>query len=184
MATNQDGLRKLAALIRERNAIDADIAQIIDRPAEKGHVGEYIASELFDIDLEENATNPGYDGRFRGGPLSGKSVNIKWYAKREGLLDINESHLPDYFLVLAGPKATQLRSVGSTRPWLIAEVFLLEAGPLLERLRERGVKIGVATSVRTAEWEEARIYPGDGRSPLPLSDMNLQILSEFGDHKY
>ena len=86
--------------------------------------------------------------------------------------------------IFAGPKATQLRSVGSTRPWLIAEVFLLEAGPLLERLRERGVKIGVATSVRTAEWEEARIYPGDGRSPLPLSDMNLQILSEFGDHKY
>jgi hypothetical protein len=33
------------------------------------------------------------------GPLRGRSVNIKWYLKREGILDISEMCLLDYYLV-------------------------------------------------------------------------------------
>lgn len=150
-------LIRLAALIRQRNAIDAEIAKIIGRPAEKGHVGEYLASHLFDIDLEVSATQKGYDGRFRSGPLAGRSVNVKWYAKREGLLDINPRHLPDYFLVLAGPRGPAASSRGTTRPWALQEIFLFEAVPLIAALKARNVAIGIATSLRREDWEAARV---------------------------
>ena len=41
------------------------------------------------------------DGHFRSGLLEGRTVNIKWYLNREGLLDTSESDLLDYYLVLA-----------------------------------------------------------------------------------
>lgn len=65
------------------------------------------------------------------------------------------------------------------RPWLIEEVFLFEARPLLERLKARGLKIGVATSVRQAEWEEARIYPGEGLTHLGFPHAAGNLLSLF-----
>ena len=176
---NAEQIERLARLIRDRNAIDDEIARIVGRPAEKGHVGEYIAATLFGIELEESAVQAGYDGHFREGPFMGKTVNIKWYAKREGLLDIREDHLPDYFLVLAGPPEVMESSKGQTRPWLIEEVFLFEAKPLVERLKTRGVKIGVATSVRQAEWKEARMYPGGGLSGLRFPDAARNLLSLF-----
>jgi hypothetical protein len=42
-------------------------------------------------------------------------VNIKWYLKREGLLDTSESVRLDYYLVLAGPRSAAASSRGSTR---------------------------------------------------------------------
>lgn len=84
-------LERLASLLGQRNAVDADIASVIGRPAVVGHIGEFIAAEVFDIDLERSATRPGYDGVFRSGPLAGATVNIKFYGKREGLLDIPPS---------------------------------------------------------------------------------------------
>lgn len=92
-------LRPLAKLIREKNSIEDEIARLIGRPALVGHVGEWIAGEVFNIELENSANQAGYDGRFKDGVLQGRTVNIKWYPKRDGLLDINESALPDYFLV-------------------------------------------------------------------------------------
>ena len=178
---NAEDIERLARLIGDRNAIDRNITRIVGRPAEKGHVGEYIAAALFGIELEESAVQAGYDGHFQEGLLSGRTVNIKWYAKREGMLDIREDHLPDYFLVLAGPSEVMQSSKGQTRPWVIEEVFLFEAKPLLERLKIRGVKIGVATSVRKVEWEEARIYPGDGLSGLGFTNTARRYLSLFGD---
>ena len=38
-------------------------------------------------------------------------------------------------------------------------MFLFHSEELLAALTERGVKIGVATSVRKADWEAARIFP-------------------------
>ena len=93
----------VAALLRERNIIDSGIAKIIGRPVTAGHLGEWIASQIFDISLEESAATPGLDGRFRTGPVSGRTVNIKWYMKRTGLLDTTESSALDYYLVLTGP---------------------------------------------------------------------------------
>jgi hypothetical protein len=42
---------------------------------------------------------------------------------------------------------------------VISEAFLFEAVPLVERLKNRGIQIGVATSLTAQEWEAARIYP-------------------------
>lgn len=44
---------------------------------------------MFDIELETAANTAGYDGRFTTGTLTGRTVNIKAYTKRESMLDIN-----------------------------------------------------------------------------------------------
>ena len=47
-----DSVRAVARLVRERNETDGEIARIINRPAVAGHLGEWLASQLLDIDLE------------------------------------------------------------------------------------------------------------------------------------
>ena len=172
-------LERLSNLIRQRNENEVKIARIIGRPAQIGHVGEYLASAIFNIALEESATTPGYDGRFVEGPLAGKTVNVKTYGKREGILDINSGHLPDFFLVFTGSKSPPENSRGKTRPWIIDEVFLFCASSLVERLRERGVKIGIATSVRQAVWEASRIYPDNPNAPLNVTPEQEKMLDLF-----
>jgi hypothetical protein len=44
-------LERLAELLRERNRISTEIAALIGRLALNSHVGEYIASQVFDIEL-------------------------------------------------------------------------------------------------------------------------------------
>ena len=82
---DEDTLARAAALLSERNAIDGKLAQLIGRPTASGHLGEWVAAQIFGIELEASATVAGYDGRFRSGPRRGRTVNIKWYQKREGL---------------------------------------------------------------------------------------------------
>ncbi len=172
-------IEHLADLVRVRNANEVAISRIIGRPAQVGHVGEYVASTIFGINLEDSAVHPGSDGVFTDGPFAGKSVNIKMYGKREGLLDIREEYVPDYYLVLTGPKAAPGTSKGTTRPWVIEEVFLFDAPALVKRLRQRGVKVGVATSVRSAEWEAARIYPPSRDVPLQITEDQERMLKLF-----
>lgn len=57
-------LDQLAALIKARNQIAAQITTISARPASLGHLGEFIAAEVFDIDLEPSASNRGHDVDF------------------------------------------------------------------------------------------------------------------------
>lgn len=178
-ATLRD-LEELAALLSERNRVAREITGLIHRPCQIGHVGEYIASRVFDIQLEESATSKAIDGRFASGPLRGRSVNVKWYAKREGILDITPDYLPELYLVLAGPKTASASSRGEVRPWLIDSVHLFEAEPVVARLRERGVKLGVATSLREAEWDQAEIYPRSTSPILQLSQHQRRALSLFG----
>ena len=109
-------MEDLAHLLIARNANEIGITRIIGRPAQLGHIGEFIASRIFDIELEESAVHPGSDGRFRSGPLAGKSVNIKMYGKREGVLDTCPEYLPDYYLVLTGHKSTAMSSKGDSGP--------------------------------------------------------------------
>ena len=66
---NAAGLERLADLIRERNANEVAITRIVGRPAQLGHIGEYIASRIFDIELEQDAAHRGSDGQFRSGPF-------------------------------------------------------------------------------------------------------------------
>ncbi|MEA4846199.1 MAG: hypothetical protein VB106_03080 [Clostridiaceae bacterium] len=172
-------LVQLAKLIKEKNDVDQRISHIIDRPAIIGHVGEYIASKVFKIQLEQSASNKGLDGYFIEGKLTGKSVNIKWYTKRSGILDLNPDALPDYYLVLAGPHITANSSKGAALPWIIEEVFLFNSRDLVQKLDSKNIKIGVATSVAIEYWAEAKIYPNTDNSPLTLTNKQIKELFLF-----
>ena len=97
----------MADLIARRNEIETEIAALTGRPSLPGHLAEWIAAEIFAIDLEASAVARAIDGRFASGPLAGSTVNIKWYGKREGLLDVMEDPSLDYHLVLTGPVEPQ-----------------------------------------------------------------------------
>ena len=85
-----ESLDRVGALLHDRNAIDASISEVINRPVTAGHLGEWIASRIFDIALQDNAAAENIDGYFRSGPLRDRTVNVKWYMKRTGLLDTTE----------------------------------------------------------------------------------------------
>lgn len=172
-----DQLPRLADALRRRNMIDAEIATIVGRAMTSGHAGEWIAARIFDLELESSAAAKAIDGRFRSGALAGASVNVKWYLKQEGLLDITPDVLPEYYLVLAGPRPSVLTA--SVRPWCIESVHLFAAAPLVERLRGAGARVGVATSVRQAEWQAAQIYPHANDNLLALSSDQRDTLSLF-----
>jgi hypothetical protein len=173
-----DDLQRIAKLLRERNAIDDQIAEITKRPMVAGHLGEWIAAQVFDIELELSAVATAIDGRFRSGPLAGRTVNIKWYLKREGLLDMTMSDLLDEYLVMTGPVSAAMSSRGQTRPWRIDAVYLFDARALRADLLERGRRVGVASSVRAERWKEAEIYPQDNPR-LPLSAPAREALRMF-----
>ena len=107
---NEEPTKRIAELLHERSTIDAEIARIMHRPMTSGHLGEWLAARVFDIELEPAATATAIDGRFRSGSLRGRTVNIKWHLKREGLLDMSESDLLDYYLVLTGPPSARMQS--------------------------------------------------------------------------
>jgi hypothetical protein len=167
---------QLARLLRERNAIDSRIAQLIGRPMTSGHLGEWVASTVFGVELERSASAAAIDGWFVGGPLDGRSVNVKWYLKREGLLDMTDSVELDYYLVLAGPASPAESSRGSERPWCIASVHLFDAQALLAAQRERGVKVGTASSVRAADWAATEVYPSPTSPSYPLGPDQVAML--------
>jgi hypothetical protein len=172
-----DDLSWLASLIKSRNTIDSKIATQIGRPAQVGNVGEYIASKIFKIALDESGKHRGYDGRFTHGPLAGQSVDIQWHPKHDGQLNIKPDALPDYYLVLAGPEALPS---SLANPWVIESVFLFNARELLNALKERGVQIGSGTSVTGPLWERAAIYPVARNNRFILSDEERRMLMLFG----
>jgi hypothetical protein len=174
-----DSLARAAALLRERNAIDTELAKLTGRPMTSGHLGEWIAAQIFDIALEEAANAPAIDGRFRSGPLIGQTVNVKWYLKQEGLLDMTESAALDFYLVLTGPRAAAVSTRSSTRPWHVDAVYLFHAADLLEQEHARNIKVGVATSVLTSQWENAEIFPVPRNPLLPLSPAQASLLRLF-----
>jgi hypothetical protein len=103
---------------------------------------------------------------------------VKWYLKREGLLDLTDS-VVDYYLVLTGPTATATHLRGAVRPWCITSVYLFDTRLLLNDLRARGAKIGVASSVRAAEWEAAQIHPEQHNQALALQPAQADLLRRF-----
>jgi len=160
----------LAALLRERNALDARLGRLLGRPVNTGSIGEWIAARIFDIELETVANVAGYDGKFTTGALAGRTVNVKAYTRHEGMLDITPNAQLDNYLVFTGPKGAPVSSRGTLRPLCIDAAFLFDAHHLHAELGERGVKIGVATSMLTAQWEAAEIYPHSNNPLLIVSD--------------
>ena len=129
--------------------------------------------------LEDTATAPAFDGRFRSGPLMGRTVNVKWYLKEEGVLDMTESAALDFYLVLTGPHSAAVSSRSSTRPWQIDAVYLFDAANLLAQQRARNVKIGVATSVLNSQWKAAEIFPVARNTLLRLTPAQDSLLRLF-----
>ena len=181
-----NNLKLLASRLTRRNAIDEKIVVLIGRPAIRGHIGEWIAQEIFRVTLEKDANQKIIDGQFADGPLDKKTVNVKWYGKREGILDISPDPdgVLDYYLVMTGPKPepkpVAMTSRGQTRPLVITEVFLFDARKLVDQFREQKRRRGVASFVRKHEWEEARVYPEaapDAR--LTLTDAQREALKLF-----
>ncbi|MCL4559892.1 MAG: hypothetical protein M1281_04650 [Chloroflexi bacterium] len=172
-------LQKLSELIQEKNQIDNEIAEIIQRPAQIGHVGEFIASIIFDVQLMESASYKAIDGIFRSGLQGGKSVNIKWYGKQEGILDITPNALPDFYLIMTGPRSNQPTSRSGTRPWSIEFVYIFLTSDLVSKLTSRGSKIGIAASIPKSLWDQAEIYPNDCSPMLPLLSEQKHLLSLF-----
>ena len=177
---SQAQLAHVADLLRRRNAIDEQLAAVTGRPMTAGHLGEWIAATIFDIELEHSAVTAALDGHFRRGPLAGRTVNIKWYLKREGLLDVATSGPVDHYLVLTGPKGSGGSSRSSTRPWRIDAVYLFDALAVHADLRRRGAKIGVASSLPRAEWDRAEVYPTSRVFELPLTADQVAQLEMFG----
>lgn len=179
--TGREELRPLASLIKQRNRVDREIAATIGRPAHPGQIGRFVAAAIFDIRLYKSATHRGAAGHFTSGPLAGRSVSIRKYSTDQGVLDVRLDALPDFFLVLTGARTAPASSRGTTQPWTIESVYLLEAAPLIEQLRARGVKIGVATSVRRHIWDDAEIYPSPNNGTLRLTPELVSMIALFGD---
>ena len=181
--SESDCLTDLADSVRVKNAADRHVARLIGRPALPGHFGEFVAARIFDIELNKGAAKPGFDGRFRSGELTGKSVNIKFYTKHDRLLDMTEEGKPgpDYYLVMTGPKGNAEPSRGKTRPWVIESVFLFEAEALVRELRAQNPKkrIGLAAHVYVKLWRKAMIYPDGVSSLLPVTDAQRDRLALF-----
>ncbi|MGV9806799.1 hypothetical protein [Micromonospora chersina] len=170
-------LHQLAALLQARDDLDARIAALTGRSARPGDIGEFIAAQVFDIELAPTAIQAGYDGTFRSGPLASRTVNVKIYGDAFAGLDISP-HPCDFYLVFSGPP----RSLGTVRHhrWQISAAYLFDSRRLLETLNGRGAKIGIATSVRRVDLEAARIFPNPNpAAPLLLTLEQTTLLSLF-----
>ena len=174
-------LKRLADLIRKHNINGKEITEIINKGAKIGDVEEFIAHQIFYIDLEKSGNNKGSDGKFtKPSPLDGNSVNIKWYVEQgasvsldlPGNLPENLSEakdLPCYYLVFTGAKSKDDSFKKKSWSWSIDNVFLFEARSLIGRLRKRAIKIGTQTSILISEWKKAQIYPVPSKPPLKLT---------------
>ena len=174
---NQAGLREIASLLKDRNRIDAAISNVIGKPMTSGHLGEWIASQIFDVTLEARANARAIDGHFNRGELDGRTVNVKWYLKREGILDMSTGLQPDFYLVLVGPKSAATAKL--TRPWRIDAVHLIDTADLLKELVAAGRRVGVASSIRNDVWARSEIFPVENPSLFTLSEDKRAALREF-----
>ena len=152
---------------------------MIGRAGLVSHIGEFIAERVFSLELEDSRTNKGFDGRFKKGKLKGKTVNVKLYPKRERFIDWKDDALPDYFLILAGPKGK------GRRPVMIRNVFVFDSKQTRGVLLSRGVNIPldkrVQASVRDYQWKEAEIYPNPSNPILRLTPSQRDMLAFFSD---
>lgn len=173
-------LPRLAELLRARNTVESNIANLLRSGVSLGTVGEYIAAQIFSITLIPSAHHSEFAGIFASQPLAGKTVDVQWYPRREGFLNIHSEPAPDYILVLAGPRPESSTVRALVNPWLISSVYLFHAQELLAALRERGVQIGSHTSVINQLWERAEIFPIPRNHLLALTEEQRRLLHLFG----
>jgi len=160
--------------------VEAYISTLVGGTAQMAHVGAFIASRVFRIAPLDSPSRPAVDGHLVQGPLTGRSVTIRWHHGRGGVRDISPDALPDFYLVLAGPESPPGPRDGAARPWFIASVHLFDALPLVDELRGRGARITAATRVPQDLWDAAEVYPTQRTSIVALSDAQRKMLGLFG----
>lgn len=176
---NVNSLEELAGFIKQWNAIGSQISAVTGRPALPGHIAEFVAATIFDIELLQSASQKGIDGYFKGGSLTGKSVNIKFKAKNDGNMNLTLNGPPDVYLVLAGPRVPPISSRGTTQPWVIDSIFLFDSPALIQRLIDRKVKIGDSTSVVQELWRNAQVYPESTNETFELTTEQRHAVGLF-----
>ena len=172
-------IKQIAQFIRQRNQVEADIARLTGRPAQVGFVGEYIAANIFDIQFENQSARKSSDGRFRAGPLSGKTVSIKWYGRQDYILDISANAVADYYLVMTGPLSGENVSKASTRMWSVDLLYLFDAKEMVRQLTVRKSNMGLATAIPKKWWESAEIYPSVNSKLMSLSPAQVEMIAMF-----
>lgn len=177
-------LKELSSLIKHWNEIEAKISGLIKHPGTIENIGEYIAEQVFSIKLEKSKTQKGYDGRFTKGALKGRKVNIKIARERESYIDWRDDALPEYFLILTGPKRTSRKRAELGRPIRITNVYLFEVDSTRRILLSRGVSLPkgkrVQASVIGELWDKAEVYPHQVCMQLRVSPVQKAMLSLFG----
>ena len=170
-------IKEFSELINQRNEIDHKIVKYTRRPAEKGHIAEWVASKAFPINLNERGNQSEYDGIFNSGDLKGKYVDIKYHAVNNHIMNINSKLTSEvYLLVFTGPYESAQSSKGKDRPFCISNIYLFNENELYEKLKN-WVKISVATSVRKTYWEEKEIYPNN-KENFDL-ELNREVIELF-----
>lgn len=172
-------LSRLAELVRARNTVESNIANLLGSSVNLNTVGEYIAATIFGITLIPSTQHGEFAGIFASQPLRGKTVDVQWFPRREGFLNLRIEPTPDYYLVLAGPKQESSTARALVNPWLISSVHLFNASELFNALRERGVQIGSHTSVINQLWERAEIFPIQHNTSLILTEEQRSCVRLF-----
>lgn len=173
-------LARLAELLRARNTVESNLANLLRSSVSLGTVGESIAAQIFHITPTPATRQNQFAGIFASQLCAGQTVDVQWCPRREGFLNIHSAPAPDYLLVLAGPRPESSTTRALVNPWLISSVHLFHSQELLAALRERGVQIGSHTSVIAQLWERAEIFPTQRNPSLMLTEEQRQLLKLFG----
>lgn len=173
-------LSRLAELLRARNTVESNIANLLGTPVNLNTVGACIAANILGIRLSSTTPSNVFTGTFTVAHLAGKAVDVQWYPRREGSMHVHSDPPPDYYLILAGPKQESSTTRALVNPWIIASVHLFDGHTLLNIVRERRVQIGSRTSVISQLWEQAEIFPIQRNPLLPLTPEQRQLLQLFG----
>jgi hypothetical protein len=175
----ESSLSRLAELVRARNTVESNMVNLIEREVHLNSVGEHIAANVFGIRLVPTTIQSGFVGIFTTPALSGKTVDIRWYPRRESYINIHTDPAPDYSLILAGPRVEPGEARGLANPWLLTSVYLFSMQDLLASLRARGVRIGPRVSINSQLWELAELFPVQRNPTLMLTDSQRQLLKLF-----
>src|SRR5258708_17280287 len=128
-------LPRLADLLRARNTVESNIANLLGSGVNLNTVGVYIAATIFGITLLPFTRSSEFTGTFASQPLSGKTVDVQWYPRREGFMNVRAEASPDYYLVFAGPKQESSTARALVNPCLVSSLHLFETQDLPSALR-------------------------------------------------
>src|SRR5260370_37348918 len=96
-----NNLPRLAELLKARNTVEGNIANLIEQPVNIASVGDYIASVIFGITHTESAQKVIYD-KFSYCPLAGHTVHVQWHTRCEVARRLRTDSTPDYYIGMVG----------------------------------------------------------------------------------